>query len=82
MKRMECKLPNAKQAVRTSCILHICESFKDTVEQHWEQNVQAFQAVYQQPSHNTSVSTAQAQEVRAALAKYFWNRAQQNTLLS
>ncbi|XP_049271307.1 uncharacterized protein LOC119391642 [Rhipicephalus sanguineus] len=83
MKRMECKLANARQAIKTACILHnICESFRDAVEQHWEQDAQTFQALYEQPFHTTTVSTGQGEEVRQALAKYFWNRAQQNALPS
>lgn len=31
------------------------------MEQHWEQDAQAFQALYQEP-YNTSVSSGQAQE--------------------
>ncbi|XP_075559184.1 uncharacterized protein LOC142590668 [Dermacentor variabilis] len=81
MKRMECTLPNAKHAIRASCILHnICEGLRDTVEQQWENEATAFDALYEQPSHTTTASTATGHEVRAALAQYFWKRAQQNTM--
>lgn len=83
MKRMECKLANAQQAIKTACILHnICKSLRDAVEQHWEQDAQTFQALYKQPFHTTTVSTGQGEEVRQALDKYFWNRARRNTLPS
>ncbi|XP_064465442.1 uncharacterized protein LOC135376958 [Ornithodoros turicata] len=33
MKRMECRLPTAKRAIRAACILHnVCEALKDNVE--------------------------------------------------
>lgn len=78
MKRMECKLANAQQAIKTALYT---ASFRDAVEQHWEQDAQTFQALYKQPCHTTTVSTGQG-EVRQALDKYFWNRARRNTLPS
>ncbi|XP_064475393.1 uncharacterized protein LOC135389258 [Ornithodoros turicata] len=40
MKRLECTLPNAKQAIRAACILHnICEDLRDNIENQWEQDL-------------------------------------------
>ncbi|KAK8779661.1 hypothetical protein V5799_019001 [Amblyomma americanum] len=77
MKRMKCKLLNAKQAIRASSTLqNICEAFRDNVEEQWVQDVHNYNALYEQPSHNTEASTAQGLDVRAALAEYFWKLAQ------
>ncbi|KAH6935475.1 hypothetical protein HPB50_006175 [Hyalomma asiaticum] len=76
-KRMECTLKTAKQAIRAACVLHnICETFKDPVEQQWEQEVQDFNAQYPQPAHSTQVDSGDGRRVRAALAEYFWKQAQ------
>lgn len=75
MKRMECKLPNAKRAIKAACILHnICEDLGDTVEQQWEQEARAIDTLCQ-PTHSTGVCGQRGPEVRAALADYFWKRA-------
>ncbi|XP_037570302.2 uncharacterized protein LOC119450898 [Dermacentor silvarum] len=53
-KRIECRLPNSKRAIRAACTLHnICEDFRDNVEQAWEQEAQQLSTLYMQPSHNT-----------------------------
>ncbi|KAK8773284.1 hypothetical protein V5799_012181 [Amblyomma americanum] len=73
MKRMQCQLLNAKQAIRASCTLHnICEAFRDNVEEQWVQDVHNYNVLYEQPSHNTDACTAEGQDVRAVLAEYFW----------
>lgn len=75
MKRMECKLPNAKRAIKAACILHnICEDLGDHVEQQWEQEARAIDTLCQ-PIHNTGVCGGRGPEVSAALADYFWKRA-------
>ncbi|XP_054930520.1 uncharacterized protein [Dermacentor andersoni] len=80
MKRLECKLPNAKQAIRAACVLHnICETFRDPVDPQWEQDVPAFDELFPQPSRSTTQSSETGHSVRAALAQYFWRRAQQVT---
>ncbi|XP_070385468.1 uncharacterized protein [Dermacentor albipictus] len=80
MKRQECKLPNAKQAIRAACVLHnICETFRDPVDPQWEQDVPAFDELFPQPSRSTTQSSGTGHSVRAALAQYFWRRAQQAT---
>nr|XP_054920544.1 uncharacterized protein LOC129381572 [Dermacentor andersoni] len=80
MKRLECKLPNAKQAIRAACVLHnICETFRDPVDPQWEQDVPAFDELFPQPSRSTTQSSETGHSVRAALAQYFWRRAQQAT---
>ncbi|CAN8016086.1 unnamed protein product, partial [Ixodes persulcatus] len=77
MKRMECQLPNAKRAIRAACMLHdICEEFRDKVEQQWEHEARELDALYAQPSHNTDVCNGRGQEVRNALADYFWKHEQ------
>ncbi|XP_064479093.1 uncharacterized protein LOC135392307 [Ornithodoros turicata] len=75
MKRMECRLPTAKRAIRAACILHnVCEALKDNVEHEWEREARMVDAKYGQPSHSTSVSTDRGHEVRNALMNYFWRR--------
>lgn len=77
MKRMECKLSNAKLAIRASCTLHnICETFRDNVDEQWMQDVYTFNELYKEPSRNNDTPTAEGGNVRAALAEYFWKRAQ------
>lgn len=77
MKRMECTLASAKLAVRASCILHnVCEAFRDSAEQQWEQEASAFDALYEQPSHTTTASSGEGDVVRGALAQYFWKLGQ------
>lgn len=50
MKRMECKLPTAKRAIRAACVLHnICEALNDPVEQQWMQEADEFDSLYPQP---------------------------------
>ncbi|XP_064471832.1 uncharacterized protein LOC135386041 [Ornithodoros turicata] len=80
MKRLECTLPNAKQAVRTSCILHnICEAFNDNVEHQWERDAHEYDALYEQPRHSSDMCHHGGQEVRRALTQYFWKRRQQTS---
>ncbi|XP_077514083.1 uncharacterized protein LOC144124951 [Amblyomma americanum] len=77
MKRIECKPSNAKQATKASCTLHnICEAFRDNVDEEWVEDMHTFNALYQQPSHNSDACTGDGQDVRAPLAEYFWKRAQ------
>ncbi|XP_077553196.1 uncharacterized protein LOC144167956 [Haemaphysalis longicornis] len=72
MKRMECKLPNVRRAIRASCTLHNnCEGLGDTVDTQWEQDRRAFDALYEQPVRTTRASTPGGQEARAALGQYF-----------
>ncbi|XP_049516618.1 uncharacterized protein LOC125942471 [Dermacentor silvarum] len=76
MKRMECKLKKAKLAIRAACVLHnICEAMKDSVELQWESEARALD-MYAQPSRNTAECSGGGQEVRQALATYFWKKAQ------
>ncbi|KAH9382856.1 hypothetical protein HPB48_023418 [Haemaphysalis longicornis] len=74
-KRMECKLPNAKRAIKAACILqNICEDLGDTFEQQCEQDARAIDPLCQ-ATHSTGVCGQRGPEVRAALADYFWKRA-------
>ncbi|XP_077511060.1 uncharacterized protein LOC144121624 [Amblyomma americanum] len=76
IKRMESKLLNAKQVIRASCTLHnICETFQD-VEEQWILDAHTYNALYEQPSHNTEACAGEGQDVRAALAEYLWKQAQ------
>lgn len=77
MKRMECKLPTAKRAIRAACVLHnICEALNDPVEQQWMQEAHEFDALYAQPVHSTDTASGHGREVRAALATYFKKKGQ------
>ncbi|KAH7977556.1 hypothetical protein HPB49_002343 [Dermacentor silvarum] len=77
LKRMECKLSNAKLAIRASCTLHnICECFPDHVDEQWIQDVYTCNEMYKQPLHNSDACIGEGEDVRAALAEYFWKRAQ------
>ncbi|KAH9378364.1 hypothetical protein HPB48_010654 [Haemaphysalis longicornis] len=72
---MECKLPNAKRAIKAGCILHnICEDLGDTVEQQWEKEARAIDTLCQ-PTHSTGMCGQRGPEVPAALADYFWKPA-------
>ncbi|XP_064461857.1 uncharacterized protein LOC135372063, partial [Ornithodoros turicata] len=76
MKRMECRIPTAKRAIRAACTLNnICEALKDSVEQQWLQEAQIVDGQYGQPSHNTDVCSSRGDQVRGALTKYFWKNA-------
>ncbi|XP_077485790.1 uncharacterized protein LOC144096777 [Amblyomma americanum] len=76
MKRMECRLNKAKLAIRAACVHHnICEAMKDSVEPQWESEARALD-LYAQPSRNTGECSGGGQEVRHALANYFWKEAQ------
>nr|XP_050023278.1 uncharacterized protein LOC126517568 isoform X1 [Dermacentor andersoni] len=73
-KRMECRLPNSRRAIRAACTLHnICEDFRDNVEQPWEQEEQ-LSTLYVQPSHDTHAQTEGGEKARNAFAKYFAKR--------
>lgn len=77
MKRMECHLQSAKRAIRAACVLHnICEEFRDKVEQQWEHEARELDSFYAQPARNTDVCNGRGEEVRDALAAYFWKRDQ------
>ncbi|XP_077531229.1 uncharacterized protein LOC144143334 [Haemaphysalis longicornis] len=76
MKRMECRLAHSKQAIKAACILHnVCESLKDSVEQRWESEARALDALYAQPTRTTQAASQRGHQVRDALANYFWRQA-------
>ncbi|KAH7933001.1 hypothetical protein HPB49_006354 [Dermacentor silvarum] len=63
LKRMECKLSNAKLAIRASCTLHnICECFRDHVDEQWIQDVYTFNEMYKQPLHNSDACIGEGED--------------------
>ncbi|KAH9376846.1 hypothetical protein HPB48_009754 [Haemaphysalis longicornis] len=61
---MECHLAHSKQAIKAACILHnVCESLKDTVEQRWESEARALDALYAQPTRTTQEASQRGHHV-------------------
>lgn len=83
MKRMECKLATTTLVIKACCVLHnICEGFQEHVEPHWEQEVALWNAAYEQPTCTSDASSENGEDVRKALAKYFFARTQQSVTVS
>lgn len=80
MKRLEYTLSNAKEAIKTSCILHnTCVALNDNIEPQWENEVHRFDTPYGLPSHNTNICSRGRQEIRAPLTENFFKQAQQTS---
>ncbi|XP_077552785.1 uncharacterized protein LOC144167380 [Haemaphysalis longicornis] len=72
LKRMECDIDNARLAIHACCILNnVCEHLGDTVLQQWCAEVEANNALYDQPAHNTHAVQATGNSVRAAIVEYY-----------
>ncbi|KAL1447466.1 hypothetical protein MTO96_044281 [Rhipicephalus appendiculatus] len=83
MKRMECNLTTTTLVIKACCVLHnICEGFQEHVEPQWEQEVAMWDAAYEQPTSTSDASSKSGEDVRTALAKYFFARTQQSLTVS
>lgn len=69
---MECDTNNARLTIHACCILNnVCEHFGDTVLPQWCAKVEAGNALYDQPAHNTHAVQSTGNSVRAAIVEYY-----------